>query len=221
MFEAIGFVWNEGILRPMLNVLIMLYSLLGSNFGVTILLFTVVVRLLTMPLTLRQVKQARAMSLLSPKLQGLKEKYANNRQEMSRETMKLYKENGVSPIGCLGPMVIQLPIWIGLYRSIIVALPTTPESLMGLSQTLYGWLPMVDRVVPLDSRFLIWDLARPDTSFVLPVLVGASMWFMQKMMTFPSADQRQQQTQQMQIFFKRTWYSRISMILKFSDPRCF
>ena len=176
-------IWNGLILNPMLNGLISLYSLLGRNFGLTIIIFTILVRLATMPLTMRQMQSTKKMAELQPRIKAIQRRYAKDRARISQETMRLYKEAGVNPVGCLGPLVIQFPIWIGLYLSIMQALPSTPEKLAGLSSHLYTWLPFVniDHLIPLNSHFLWLDLAVESPSPVLPVLVGVSMWVLQKM----------------------------------------
>jgi YidC/Oxa1 family membrane protein insertase len=190
-------IWNGLILNPMLNGLISLYSLLGRNFGLTIIIFTILVRLATMPLTMRQMQSTKKMAELQPRIKAIQRRYAKDRARISQETMRLYKEAGVNPVGCLGPLVIQFPIWIGLYLSIMQALPSTPEKLAGLSSHLYTWLPFVniDQLIPLNSHFLWLDLAVESPSPVLPVLVGVSMWVLQKMSTMPTADASQQSTQ--------------------------
>jgi YidC/Oxa1 family membrane protein insertase len=179
----------------MLNSLIVLYTYLGHNFGVTIIIFTVIIRLITLPLTLRQLRASKAMQSLAPKLQEIQRKYKDP-QQRSQEQMKLYKEHGVNPLGCLGPMVIQFPIWIGLYQSIIQALAIVPERLLSLSQHLYPW-SLVHEAVPLESRFLWLNLGQPDPFPILPLLVGGSMWVQQKMMTTPTADPRSQSMNRM------------------------
>ncbi|MBF8268094.1 MAG: hypothetical protein HW388_1602 [Dehalococcoidia bacterium] len=185
---------------PMINSLVLLYSLLFNNFGLSILVFTVIIRVITLPLTLRQIRMTKGMSDLQPQLKEIQQKYANDQQRKSQETMRLYKEQGVNPLGCLGPMFIQMPIWIGLYQAVIQTLPANPESLAGLSQKLYSWLPLVNQAVPLGSQFLWLDLALPDKTPVFPVLVGVSMWAVQKMTMLPSADARQAQTNQMMLW---------------------
>ena len=168
--DLLGLVWNQGLIRPMTNGLVGLYLLLFENFGLSILVFTVLVRLATLPLTVRQTRQARAMAQLQPKIQELQKRYANDRQRLSKETFALYKEQGVNPLGCLGPLVIQMPIWIALYWSLIKALPASPESIVGLSGVLYSWFDAAHAAVPLDSSFLWLDLAQPDP---LPPASGA------------------------------------------------
>lgn len=198
--ELISLLWNGLIFNPMLNGLVVMYAILGRNFGITIIVFTVVVRLATLPLTLRQIRSTKKMSDLQPRLKLLQDRYAKDRARLSQETMRLYKESGVNPIGCLGPMIIQFPIWIGLYMAIIKVLPTSPENLAGLSGHLYSWLPLVHHVVPLNSHFLWLDLAMRDPTPLMAVLVGASAWVMQKMTPMPSADPRQQSTNRMMLW---------------------
>ncbi len=181
----------------MLNFLILLYRVTFSNFGVAILVFTLVIRVLMLPLTLKQLHASRSMMSLQPKMQELQKKHGKDREKISQETMKLYKEHGVNPLGCALPTLVQFPIWIGLYQSIIQALADTPEGLLSLSQHLYGALQTVWTTVPLNNAFLWLDLARPDPFYVLPVLVGGSMWVQQKMMTVPNADPQQAQMNQM------------------------
>jgi YidC/Oxa1 family membrane protein insertase len=110
--------------------------------------------------------------------------------------MKLYKEAGINPLGCLWPMLIQLPIWIALYQAIMSALATTPESLLGLAQRLYSW-GIVNQAIPLSSKFLWLDLGQPDPYFILAIIVGGTMWVQQKMTTAPAVDPRQQSTSRM------------------------
>ncbi|MCH7785939.1 MAG: membrane protein insertase YidC, partial [Chloroflexi bacterium] len=195
----LGVIWNAVIIDPMINSLVLLYSIFFNNFGVSILIFTVMMRGVMFPLTVRQSRQMKKMSEIQPKVKELQQRYAKDKQKISQETMRIYKEHGVNPIGCLGPMFLQFPIWIGLYRSILQILPAAPDSLVGLSGHLYSWLPRVHAVIPLDSSFLWLDLAEPD-SLVLPIMVGASMYLMQKMTVMPSADPRQASTNRMMLW---------------------
>ena len=130
-------IWNLVIMEPMLNLLVLLYSVLFNNFVLAIIGLTIVVRLLTFPLTQRQIRSMKAMQELQPEIQKLQKKHAKDREKLSAATMQLYQEHGVNPMmGCL-PLVIQMPIWIGLYQSVYQALGSTPEQFVGLSQRLY------------------------------------------------------------------------------------
>ncbi|MBI2303421.1 MAG: membrane protein insertase YidC [Chloroflexi bacterium] len=196
----INLLWNELLMKPMLNSLIVLYYFLFHNLGITIIAFTFLVRTLMLPLTLKQLHASKSMSALSPRLQELQKKYAKDKQRLSEETMRLYREQGVNPAGCLLPTVIQFPIWIGLYYSLIQAIGSTPEALRGLSTLLYTWLPLVHEALPLNSQFLWLDLALPDPSpFLLPVLVGGTMWIQQKMMTVTTGDPKQESMNRMML----------------------
>jgi YidC/Oxa1 family membrane protein insertase len=201
--EAFDFIWTEFIIRPMLNTLMVLYSISFKQMGIAIILFTILVRLVTLPLTLKQIRQMRAMSLLQPKLKELQTRYAKDRARISQETMRAYREAGVNPIGCLGPLVVQMPILIGLFRVLIQTLFSKPDDLVGLSEKFYSWIPVfpIYAVAPLDPKFLWLDLAEPDPSSVLiPVIVFASTWVQQKMTMTPAADPRQQGNQTMMLW---------------------
>ena len=203
--EIFGIIWDQGIMRPMINSLAGLYWLLFSNFGLAIIVFTVIVRVLMIPLTIRQTRQMRRLQGLSPRMKAIQEKYKGkkdpeSRRAQSSETMKLYREGGVNPIGCLGPMVLQIPIWIGFYRAILRTMPTTPEGTANLSDAFYSWNPAA-AIVPFDRLFLGIDLADTVSSvylplnFALPVLVGASMFITTKMTGNIATDERAQQQQ--------------------------
>ena len=203
MLDFLGLMWEQLIQGPMVNSLVFLYAIFFDNFGLSILLFTVIIRIITLPLTLKQIRLTRNMSVIQPKVKALQEKFKNDRSKLSQETMKLYKEHGMNPFGCLGPMLVQMPIWIGLYQAIIQTLPSQPERLIGLSEKLYSWLPLVNEAVPLNSGFLWLNLAQGPAAqkdFLLPALVGLSMWSVQKMSMVPSADPRQAQTNTMMLW---------------------
>jgi len=182
--------WNLIILNPMLNGLIALTSVSDGSFGMAIIALTFIVRLILLPLTLKQLNSTKSLQGMQPKIQELQKKHGKNQQKLQQEMMKLYKEAGVNPLGCLWPMLVQFPVWIALYQSIMRALATTPESLLDLFRHLYSW-EVVTRALPLDSHFLWLNLGVPDGTMILAIIVGGSMWVQQKMVTAPSADPRQ------------------------------
>ncbi len=184
-------VWNVVLLEPILNLLILLSSAFFGSFGIAIIVLVIIVRLLTLPLTLRQLRSTRAMQALSPKLQEIQKKYGKDQRKLQQEMAKVYKESGVSPLGCVWPLLLQFPIWIALYQSIMKALATSPEQLLSLSQNLYS-LPIIHQMVPLEAKFLWLNLAVPDPWFILAILCGGSMWVLQKMSTVSSPDPRTQ-----------------------------
>lgn len=196
-----GVIWREGLIRPMLNALLFLYAYLGQSFIVAITVFTVALRLVTMPLQVKQIRSAKRMSALQPKMTELQKRYGGDKERLMREQQALYKTAGVSPFGGCLPTLVQFPIWVGLYQSINAVLADTPLELMNLGKNIYVGFQAIVNIVPLQSKFLWLNLAQPDpTPFVLPVLVGGTMWLQQKMMTQPSADSQQaSMNQSMQI----------------------
>jgi YidC/Oxa1 family membrane protein insertase len=199
--ELIGELWNQVISRPMINSLVLLYWVFFSNFGLAIIVFTIATRALMVPLTIRQVRLTKAMGALAPKAKEITQKYKDDPQRRSQETMKLYRESGVNPIGCLGPLVVQMPIFIGLFWALRATLASTPEGLADLSSKLYPWLPGVGVSIPIDPHFLGLNLGDITQSSpvgpVLALVVAASTWLMQKMSTVRATSDQQAQTNRM------------------------
>jgi YidC/Oxa1 family membrane protein insertase len=172
----------------MLNALLWLYSILGSQFWLAIIFFTVIVRVLMTPLMLPQQRSAKKMQELQPRLKELQQKYGKDRDKLAQEQMKLYKEAGVNPMGGCLPMLIQFPIWIGLYQSIIQALGYQPLQLLSLSSNIYPFLSSIWTAVPLNRYFLGMDLALTPQqlgglTYALPILVAFTSWLQSKMTT--------------------------------------
>jgi YidC/Oxa1 family membrane protein insertase len=169
--------WDSFILNPMINSLLFIYNFLGPQlglagaFGLAIIVFTLLIRLLTLPLTFKQQQSTQRMQELQQdkRFKKIQEKYKSNRQKQQEETMKLYKELGINPLsGCL-PTVIQLPIIFGLYGAIIRALADSPVQLFEFSKHIYSSISSA--IIPLDSQFLWMDLAQPER-FPLEFLSG-------------------------------------------------
>ncbi len=196
----VGEIWDLIILSPMINILIIVSSALFNNFGLSIIVLTIIVRGITTPLTLKQLRSTKALQELQPKMAELHQKYGKDKQKLAQEQMRMYKESGVNPAGCLLPMLIQLPIWISLFQSIIRVLAIVPEDFLKLSGHLYSAWPQVFSLVPLNSRFLWLDLAVPDRFLLLPILVGGTMWLQQKMVTSKAGDPKQQAQSQMMLW---------------------
>jgi len=188
----IGQIWDLIILSPMINVLIVVTGSLMDNFGLAIIALTIIVRLVTLPLTTKQLRATKAMQELQPKLTELQKKHGKDRSKLAQEQMQLYKESGVSPAGCVLPMLVQMPIWIALFQSIIRVLAATPEGFLNLARHLYSSWAQVFSLVPLNSKFLWLDLATPDRYLLLPILVGGTMWLQQKMVMPRTTDPKQQ-----------------------------
>jgi len=155
------------------------------NYGLAIIVLTVLVRVATWPIMARQMKSAERMRELMPRVKELQEKYKDDRQKLSEETFKLYRETGVNPLGGCFPMLLQLPVFIGLFYAL--------QSSIDLRH----------------APFFLWinDLSAPATLFtlpgvdfpvrLLPLLMGASMYAQQKMM--PQAGMDPAQVKMMQV----------------------
>lgn len=172
-----GQVWDLVILGPMINALMVIYSVLLANFGLAIIVFTALIRLITLPLTYQQMRSTMVMAEIqkSDRYQKMQKKYKGDRQKLSEEQMKLYREEGYNPFsGCLG-LIIQFPIIIGLYQSITRSLANTPVQLFDLTKFLYSFIP--PEIIPLNSRFLWMDLSLPER-LPLTFLQGTSLEFL-------------------------------------------
>ena len=200
--------WDIIAMQPMINTLIVLTHYLFDNFGLAIIVVTLAVNGAMYPLTLRQVRASKAMQDLQPKIAELQKKYAKDKDKLAREQMKLFKESGVSPAGCLLPLVIQMPIWIALYQAIMRVLAVIPENLVGLSRYLYSW-PIVYSTLPLENHFLWLNLASGD--IFLALLVGGTMWVQQKMVQTPTADPKQQQQSSMMLWIMPIFFAYLTL----------
>ncbi|MFQ5879901.1 MAG: YidC/Oxa1 family membrane protein insertase [Dehalococcoidia bacterium] len=188
--------WDNILLGPTINSLVVLSTLFLGNVGLAIILFTVLMRVATLPLTLRQLRSTRALTVLQPRMQEIQKKYKDPKRR-SEETMKLYREAGVNPLGCLWPMLIQFPIWIALFQALRQLLGNTPESLVGLANRLYPWSYIKD-AMPLQEQFFGMDLGQSNA--IMPLFVGISTYIQQKLMTTPSADPKQQSMNNMMMW---------------------
>jgi len=202
--------WDIVAIQPMTNILIVLSHFLFNNSGLAIIAITIAVNLIILPLTMKQIKSSKAMQDIQPKLLELQKKYAKDKQKFAQEQMKLYKEAGMSPAGCLLPMLIQMPIWFALYQSVIKMLAATPEQFLDLGRYLYSW-SQVFSVLPLSNQFLWFDLSIPDAYLILPILTGATMWVQQKMSTMPSPDPKQQSQSQMMLWMMPLMFTFFSL----------
>ena len=185
--------WDTFIVTPMTNLLLLIYNLVGQNFGVAIILFTILIRAITWPLTAQQLKGTSGIQELQSDKEWLaiQKKYKNDKEKLAQEQMRIYKERGINPFGSWLPTLIQFPIIIGLYQAIIRSLAATPLALLDLSRRLYEFLD-VTTVIPLNSTFLWMNLGRPEVSpitiagFNIPILaiiVVITSYIQSKLMT--------------------------------------
>ena len=163
--------WFDFVARPALWLLKFLYNFTG-NYGIAIILVTILQKVVFYPLTHKSMKSMQAMQAIQPKVQALQERYKNNAQKKQEETMALYKKHGVNPMGGCLPMVVQIPIFIALYN----ALSNSVE----LWQAHFLWIR--DLTQP-DSLFkmTLWGGEPSNVGNLLGLLMGVSMWLQQKM----------------------------------------
>lgn len=206
-----GAIWELIILNPMINIMVVVTRFLFNNLGLTIIALTLIIRAAMYPMTRRQLLSTKKMQEIQPKLAELQKKFGKDRQKMAKEQMALYKEAGVSPTGCILPMLVQTPVWIALYQSITRVLAVGPEALLNLSRHLYSSWAVVFDQVPLSSQFLWFDMGTSDRFLLLPILVGVSMWIQQKMTTPEYADPQQQANSQMMLWMMPLLFTFMSL----------
>jgi YidC/Oxa1 family membrane protein insertase len=205
----IGDFFNFFLITPLTNLFVLLTVLTG-NAGFAVILITIIIRLVTLPLTLKQMHSTRAMMALAPRQAEIQKRFKDPRRRQ-QEMMKLYREAGINPLGCFSSMLIQMPILIALYRVFIIAVGEAPESLIRLSERIYSW-DYLRGSLPLPADFLWLHLGRPDP-YVLPVLVAASTFTLQKMSTLPTTDEKQRAQAQMMNFMMPLLFGWITLTL--------
>ena len=158
-----------------LNLLLFIYKLVG-NFGLAIIIFTVLIKLLTHPLMVAQIKSSKAMSELQtdPDYLEMMEKYKNDRERLAQEQMKLYQKKGINPSASCLPTFIQLPIIFALYQAVIAAIVSTPLGMADLIKRVFPSVIKISEVFPINPNFLWMNLGMPERlmigNFGLPVL---------------------------------------------------
>jgi YidC/Oxa1 family membrane protein insertase len=189
-----GNIFDILFVNPLTNILLLIYDVLFHNYVLAIIILTILIRLITLPLTLRQQISSIKMSAMQPQIKAIQEKYKNEPQKLSEEMRKV----GFNPLGGCLPLLIQFPILIGLYNAITRTMAVTPFSLLELGKHIYGFLPNLSSLLPINSLFLgVLDLGQPDKFFVLPILVVATTYFSTKLTTPPSTDPQTKQTNDM------------------------
>ena len=157
--KTMDYGWFWFFAQPMLWMINWLYALVG-NYGVAIILMTLILRILIWPLMRKSFVSTMKMQKMQPELQRVQKLYANDKARLQMEMMKVYQANRTSPMsGCL-PMLIQIPIFFALYKALLIS-------------------------VPMRSAHFLWisDLAAMDPYFILPILMGATMWLQQYLQT--------------------------------------
>lgn len=188
--------WETLIIEPFINLLLWIYNQVG-NFGIAIILFTTLTRVILFPLTQKQIKSSKAMQELQSDKRyiEIQKKYANDKEKLAQEQMKLYQELKINPLSSCLPTLIQFPIIIGLYQALIQSLASAPIDLLNLTRHIYPKLLQVSEIIPLNSKFLWMDMGQPERltipglNFGIPVLaivVVITTFISTKIITPPS-----------------------------------
>ncbi len=204
--------WNTLIIDPMVNTLLWIYSVVGGNFGLAIILFTILIRLITHPLQAQSMKSTQAMQQMqgSEKWKAIQKKYKDDREKLAQEQMALYKEMGVNPMASCLPTLIQLPLIFGLYQAVMRALSVTPMQLLDFSKHIYPFIN-ASALIPLNRQFLWMDLSQPERVYIfgigipfLAILVIITTYLQSKLMAPTTGanpnDQSAQMTKMMNLY---------------------
>lgn len=156
--EAIHFGFFHFLSKPLFDVLRFFNSYI-NNYGFSIILLTVCIKLIFWPLTHKSYKSMQGMQKLQPEMKRLKEKYANDKQRLNQEMMSFYRDNKVNPLGGCLPILIQIPVFFALYRVLLESIELR------------------------HAPFILWitDLSAKDPYFITPIVMGASMFLQQKL----------------------------------------
>ncbi|WP_214482799.1 YidC family membrane integrase SpoIIIJ [Bacillus sp. SM2101] len=169
--ESTGF-WNEYIVYPLSWLITSVAEIANNNYGLSIIIVTILIRLVILPLMIKQTKSSKAMQALQPEMQKLREKYSSKdqktQQQLQQETMQLFQKHGVNPLAGCFPLIIQMPILIGFYHAIM-------------------------RTVEIKQHEFLWfNLGEADPFYLLPLIAGVTTFIQQKMMMAGTQNQNPQ-----------------------------
>lgn len=156
--DVIDYGWFGPVAKPLVYSLKYLYKYTG-NYGIAIIIITFILKLIFFPLTHKSYKSMKEMQKLQPKMNELKEKFKNDRDAMNKAVMELYRTHKVNPMGGCLPMLVQIPVFFGLYRALMYSIELR------------------------HAPFMLWitDLSAKDPYYVTPIIMGATMFIQQKM----------------------------------------
>ena len=189
-FGPIGNLFNLIFTFPIFNALMVLYHLIG-DFGLSIIVLTLIIKLVLFPLTLQQLKSMRATQALQPQMAEVRRKHAKDQQAQALAMQELYKEYGINPVaGCL-PLLIQLPVLYGLFfalETVIKATGSSASRLAKLNGTLYPFVPHFSTLPNLSLNWFTFinpalhiSLATPDPTHILPILAALATFIQLRM----------------------------------------
>lgn len=170
LLEALHYGWFDLIASPLIQVLNFFYGYV-HNYGLAIILLTLVIKLIFFPLSQKSYKSMQQMKKLQPMMLKLREKHKDDRQKMNEEMMQLYKTYKVNPLGGCLPIAVQIPVFIALY-----------QALMGAIELRHA--PFITHV-PFTDIIWLADLSARDPYYVTPIIMGATMFLQQKLTPAP------------------------------------
>lgn len=188
-FDPIGAFFNAVLVSPLTNGLILLFNILSSvglaSWGLTIVVFTVIVKTVTLPLTFASLRSSKKMQRIQPLLSEVRKKFPKDRVKQQQETMALYGKHGVNPVaGCL-PMLVQMPIWIALYQALFRLADPDSSTFESFAQP-FLWIPSL--------------AVNEGMPYILAGLSGITGYAMMRMTMIKSDDPQQKMTQQIMQF---------------------
>jgi len=167
--------FNIVLYQPLFNLLVLLYQYLpGHDFGVAVIILTVIIRFVLYPLMTQSIKSQKILSELQPKIQEIQQKYKGDKEAQAKETMALYQKEKINPFGGCLPLLVQLPILIALYQVFWKGLQP------GAMNYLYSFMPNPGEINPFFLGVL--NLSHPN--LVLAIIAGLSQFYQTKTMTF-------------------------------------
>lgn len=182
--------------QPLLNTLILLYDFIpGRDFGLAVILLTLLIRFLLFPVNSKSIKSQKAISELEPKLKAIRKQFEGSKDKIAKETMNLYKEAKINPFSGTVLILIQLPILFALYKVFTKGIYV--EEL----KHLYSFVPKPGALQPM---FLTVDLSRPD--FPLSVIAGILQFFQTKMQSPKTSPDKKDSSDFSQILQKQMLY---------------
>lgn len=181
MFNFIVDIFNVFLYQPLFNLLVILYnSIPGHDFGVAIILLTLIIRIILLPISIKATNSQKALQKLQPKIKEIQDKYKNDKESQAKEILNIYKQEKINPFSGLLLAFIQLPILIALYRVFWQGLD--PKELINL----YGFIASPGQI---NSIFLsIIDLSK--ANFYLAILAGLAQFFQTKMLLPKTSDKK-------------------------------
>lgn len=182
-----SFLFNEILYKPLFNFLVFIYNIIpGNDFGVAIIMLTLIIRLVFMPLSVKTIVSQKKLSQLQPKIKELQEKFKNDKAAQAQAVMEIYKKEGVNPMsGCL-PLIIQIPVLFALYQALLNGF--NPENL----KDLYGFI--TNPGVINNTSLGFFDLA--SKNHILAIAAGAFQFVQAKISIGFQGQRAQNQSQQ-------------------------